>query len=233
LGGWIHPPLHWRYAFVTASVLVLAASLAVARGLPPGARQVGAAETEGFLSLLSRGELRRVLLVPFGGFFVFSSIFNYLPFYLSGPPFGASTEMITLLYLTYLLGVLMGPLSGKISNRLGNGTTIILGCGLFALAILITLIQSLLAVVAALALVCTGFFAVHAAAAGALNRKLASSHGRANSLYVLAYYLGGAGGITLSGYAYGAGGWPGVAALGLVMLGLPFYTGLKERQGEM
>ena len=37
-----------------------------------------------------------------------------------------------------------------------------------------------------------------AAAAGSLNRKLTSSRGRANSLYVLSYYLGGAVGITLS-----------------------------------
>lgn len=233
LGGWIHPPLHWRYAFVTAAVLVLAASLAAGRWLPPGERRPGADGTESFWSLLSQAPLRRVLLVPFGGFFVFSSIFNYLPFYLSAPPFRASTEMITLLYLTYLLGVLMGPLAGKLSNRIGNGGTIILGCGVFALAILTTLIKSLLAIVMALALVCTGFFAIHAAAAGALNRKLASSHGRANSLYVLTYYLGGAGGITLSGYAYGAGGWPGVAAMGLLMLSLPLYTGLKERQGEL
>jgi MFS family permease len=32
LGGWIHPPLHWRYAFVTASILVLAATLAASSG---------------------------------------------------------------------------------------------------------------------------------------------------------------------------------------------------------
>jgi YNFM family putative membrane transporter len=233
LGGWIHPPLHWRYAFVTASVLLVATSLVAARWLPPEERRSDVDGAVGFGSLLSRADLRRVLLAPFGGFFVFSSIFNYLPFYLAAPPFGASTEMITLLYLTYLLGVLMGPVSGKISNRLGNGATIILGCGIFALAILITLIKSVAAVVAALALVCTGFFTIHAAAAGALNRKLASGHGRANSLYVLVYYLGGAGGISVSGYAYGAWGWPGVAGLGFLMLSLPLYTGLKERRGEM
>ena len=34
LGGWIHPPLHWRYAFVTASLLVVAATLAAVRWLP-------------------------------------------------------------------------------------------------------------------------------------------------------------------------------------------------------
>ena len=36
LGGFIHPPLHWRYAFVTASLLVVAATLAAVRWLPAG-----------------------------------------------------------------------------------------------------------------------------------------------------------------------------------------------------
>ena len=80
----------------------------------------------------------------------------------------------------------------------------------------------------ALVLVCAGFFSIHAAAAGSLNRNLTGSRGRANSLYVLAYYLGGAAGITLSGYAYGQAGWHGVAALGLIMLTVPLITGLRE-----
>ena len=77
-------------------------------------------------------------------------------------------------------------------------------------------------------LVCAGFFSIHAAAAGSLNRNLTGSRGRANSLYVLTYYLGGARGITLSGYAYGRAGWHGVAALGLIMLTVPLITGLRE-----
>ena len=40
--------------------------------------------------------------------------------------------------------------------------------------------------------------------------------------------LGGAIGITLSGYAYGAAGWHGVAALGLIMLTIPLITGVQE-----
>ena len=34
LGGWIHPPLHWRYAFFSASVFLLAATLAALFWLP-------------------------------------------------------------------------------------------------------------------------------------------------------------------------------------------------------
>ncbi len=229
LGGWIHPPLHWRYAFITASLLVVAATLAAVRWLPPGKLFGESDETaEGFLALLAQPELRRSFQVAFGGFFIFSSIFNYLPFYLHGPPFNASTEFITLLYLSYLIGIVIGPMAGQLSNRIGNGGTMVLGSLVLALAIALTLIQAIFAIVAALVLVCAGFFSVHAAAAGSLNRNLTSSRGRANSLYVLAYYLGGAVGITLSGYAYGLAGWHGVAALGLLMLTVPLVTGLRE-----
>src|SRR2546425_12568757 len=37
LGGWIHPPLHWRYAFVTPAALLIAAAAAAARRPPPRA----------------------------------------------------------------------------------------------------------------------------------------------------------------------------------------------------
>jgi YNFM family putative membrane transporter len=228
LGGFIHPPLHWRYAFVTASILVVAATLAAVRWLPPGKLAEREPEADGFLALLSQPGLRRAFQVAFGGFFVFSSIFNYLPFYLHRPPFNASTEFITLLYLTYIVGIFIGPLAGQLSNRIGNGSTMVLGSLVLALAILLTLITSIFAIVAALVLVCAGFFSIHAAAAGSLNRNLTGSRGRANSLYVLTYYLGGAAGITLSGYAYGQAGWPGVAALGLMMLSVPLVTGLRE-----
>src|SRR5208337_4041530 len=72
---------------------------------PPGrGPDKGRSGGEGFLTLLTHAELRRIFLVAFGGFFVFSSVFNYLPFYLSGAPFHAPTHLITLLYLSFLLG---------------------------------------------------------------------------------------------------------------------------------
>jgi len=229
LGGWIHPPLHWRYAFVTSSILLLAAVAAAARFLPRSEdREEPGDRPPGFLALLSRRELRRVYLVSFGAFFVFSSVFNYLPFYLSGPPFRASTELITLLYLSYLVGILVGPLAGNLSNRIGNGATIALGSSVFALAIGLTLVHSMLAITASLMAVCAGFFSVHSAAAGLLNRRLSASRGRANSLYVLFYYLGGSVGITVCGYAYGIAGWRAVAVIGLLVLAGIFLVGVAE-----
>jgi YNFM family putative membrane transporter len=228
LGGWVHPPLHWRYAFVSASILLLAATVAAFRWLP---REKGNPTTEAsnarFTHLLKK--LLPFYLVAFGAFFVFSSIFNYLPFYLSGPPFHARTEVITLMYLSYVIGIIIAPLAGKLSNRIGNGSTMILGALIFGLSIGVTLIRSMAAIMVSLTGICAGFFAIHAAAAGALNRRLSDSRGRANSIYVLFYYLGGTIGITLSGYAYGFAGWLGVTTLGWTMLLIPFGTGISER----
>jgi MFS transporter, YNFM family, putative membrane transport protein len=34
LGGWLHPPLHWRYAFLSAAAMVLVAAFNAFRQLP-------------------------------------------------------------------------------------------------------------------------------------------------------------------------------------------------------
>lgn len=233
LGGWIHPPLHWRYAFVSAALLLIAATIAAYLWLPgEHAERKNDSRQAGFIELLAQSGLLRMFVVAFGAFFVFSSTFNYLPFYLSKPPFSARTEVITLMYLAYLIGIVIGPLSGRLSNRMGSGATMVLGSLVFAGAIAATLIQSLAVIAVSLVAICTGFFSIHAAAVGLLNRRLTTSRGRANSLYVLCYYTGGGAGITACGYAYSSYAWHGVAALGAAVLLLPLGIGLMEIMQE-
>lgn len=229
LGGWIHPPLHWRYAFVSASVLLIIATLAAALWLPADRTDHKIEQRPaGFSELLIQPGLLRMIVVGFGAFFVFSSTFNYLPFYLSRPPFSVRTEVITLMYLAYLFGIVIGPLSGKLSNRIGSGATLLCGSLLCAAAIGATLIPSLAAIAASLAAICGGFFSIHSAAVGLLNRRLTASRGRANSLYVLFYYVGGAVGITACGYAYTGYGWIGAVSLNIAVLLLPLTIGFME-----
>jgi MFS transporter, YNFM family, putative membrane transport protein len=229
LGGWIHPPLHWRYAFVTSAAMLVAASAAAARWLPREPARHGAEpDTVGLVQLLSRADVLRILTVAFSSFFVFSAVFNYLPFYLSRPPIGAPIHVVTLMYLAYVVGIAIGPLAGKLSNRLGSGWTMVLGSAILAVSIACTLVPSLLVIAPALAGICAGFFAVHAAAVGTLNRRLTASRGRANSLYVLFYYLGGAAGISASGSAYASAGWRGCVMLGIAVLAVPLSVGILE-----
>lgn len=231
LGGWIHPPLHWRYAFVSAATLILVATILAVKQLPRQPKvETRSREQPHFSTLLKRWELVRIYLAAAGGFFIFSSVFNFLPFRLSAEPFSFSTELITLLYLVYVMGIFMGPLAGRISNRIGSGNTLIGGTLLLGASVALTLLPSIFAIILGLLGLCTGFFAVHAAAVGSLNRRLTGGQGRANALYVLFYYAGGWIGITGSGFAYSEWGWPGVILTCLLLLILPLMAGIGERR---
>jgi len=229
LGGFVFPPDRWRLAFIGAAALVVCAVAASWRWLPPAdPPQRAAAETTGFRELLGRAEILRMLSIAFFAFFVFSAMFNYVPFYLSGPPLHAGVRTITLLYLSYVVGIAAGPLAGRLTNRFGTGVTLVGGSIAFALAMVLTFIPALPVIALSLALMCAGFFTVHAAAVGSLNARLAGGRGRANSLYVLLYYLGGAAGITAAGAAYARWGWPGAVGLGLSALLVPLGVGAAE-----
>jgi YNFM family putative membrane transporter len=233
LGGWIHPPLHWRHAFVSASILILIATFTAFRWLPRTSIENKRQHiTISYWELLKRWELLLIYFCATGSFLIFSSVFNYLPFRMTSPPFGYSTEQTTLLYLVYIVGIFMGPTAGRASNRLGTGNTLLGGVAVLGVSLMLILLPSITAVVLALLGVCAGFFSIHAAAVGSLNRKLSSGQGRANALYVLFYYMGGWLGITLSGFAYKQGGWSAVIYICLFFLIIPLSTGIAERKNR-
>jgi YNFM family putative membrane transporter len=231
LGGWIHPPLHWRYAFVTTSVLTLLAMFIALRVLPRTSVNTGQQRNSvGFLVLMRRWELLRIYLCATGSFAIFSSVFNYLPYRLATSPFNFSTEMTTFLYVVYVVGIFMGPTSGKISNRFGSGNTLLGGSVLLGVSLALILFPSIYAVVLGLLGLCAGFFTIHAAAVGSLNRRLFSGQGRANALYVLFYYMGGWIGITCTGFAFKQGGWNAVIYICAFLLIVPLSTGFCEHR---
>ena len=229
LGGWVHPPLHWRYAFISAAALILLATFAAFKFLPaPTDRGRPQSPAVGILSLLRRRDMLRIFLCTAGSFAIFSSIFNYLPFRLAAAPFHFSTQLTTMLYLVYILGIFMGPLAGRLSNRFGSGRTLLGGASFIAIALMFLLPPSIIATVIGLLALCAGFFTVHSAAVGALNRRLSSGQGRANALYVLFYYVGGWAGITCSGVVYKLSGWHAVIGLSALFLAVPIIAGFGE-----
>ena len=236
IGGFLYAPQHWRRAIATAALFVLLAALTAWRALPRdkyGLRENPASKkTAGYLELLKRADLWLIFSCAAGGLAIFSSIFNFLPFRLSAPPFGFSTATITAFYFVYVMGVFTGPVAGRISNRFGYGTALLGGSCLLALSLASLLAASTAAIITGLLLLCAGFFTVHAAAVGALNRKLDEGQGRANALYVLFYYAGGWLGITGCGFAYEHGGWSAVVFACMFFLLLPLGAGIVEKCGE-
>jgi MFS transporter, YNFM family, putative membrane transport protein len=233
LGGWVHPPLHWRYAFVSASILTLLATFVGVRWLPKPVEKTGQQHIPiGFSAILKRWDFLWIYFCAAGSFAIFSSVFNYLPYRLGAQPFGFSTQLTTLLYLVYIVGIFLGPIAGRISNRFGSGNTLLFGSAVFGGALLLILLPSITAVIFGLLGVCTGFFTIHAAAVGSLNRKLRSGQGRANAFYVLFYYIGGWLGITGSGFAYEKGGWSTLISICMLLLIFPLGAGMGERKNS-
>ena len=233
LGGYVFPPAHWRWAFVVAAVAVVIAVLLGWRELrdapaPPPAYR----DSVTFGALLSQRRLWLSYLCGAAGQAVFSPVFNYMPYRLAEKPFELSTQQTSLVYLVYLVGIVMGPGAGRIANRYGSGRTLMGGATVLGGALLLLLVPSVTAVVVALVLVCGGFFTVHAAAVGALNRKLIHGQGRANALYVLGYYLGAWFGITWAAWVYQHGGWSALIGCAVLLVSVPFTAGLLERQAE-
>jgi len=231
LSGWFFPEGAWRLAILFAALLTLAAGLLAARLLhDEGHSEAHRAEISGYLILLRNAALLRLFLIGFTGFLVFQTVINYLPFRLAGAPLNVSVTGITAVYLAYAVGIIMAPLSGTISNRLGNATTVILGAAALAAGIVLTTIDSVWILTLGVLILCAGFFALHSAAVGAINRVLAHGKGRANALYVLLYYAGGFTGISLGGVVYARGGWTILVSMLLIVTALPAVMAVVERR---
>ncbi|MFH2092629.1 MAG: MFS transporter [Pseudomonadota bacterium] len=232
LGGWIHPPFHWRYAFLSAAVLIVITTILALIILPQKPVKEKNIEhiPEGFVSLLMRKDLILVYCCGAGGLLIFLPVFNFLPYRLAADPFNFSTELITFTYFVYVMGIFLGPVAGRVSSSFGEGNTLIAGAGILGFSILLLLIPSVIAVVSGLLGVCAGFFTIHSVAVGLLNKKLTQNHGKANALYTLFYYIGGWIGITGAGFAFQKAGWNGVIFFVLFFLIIPLGTGLSEKR---
>jgi YNFM family putative membrane transporter len=227
LAGWAFPPAHWRDAFVAAAVALAVFTLLATYRLPDGGASIARGSAAPALrALLSRRVQWLAGVAAFGAFGAFSTVFNYFPFRLSRPPWNLSTATITALYLVYVAGLFMGPFAGRLGNRYGNGSVMIGGALMLAAALALTFVVTMPTLIASLVALCAGFFAIHATAVGALNRDATTARGRANALYTLFYYAGGAVGIAVAGELYAYVGWAGVVAACIVMTLLPLGAGV-------
>lgn len=231
ISGLVTTHWNWRAAFVVLAALNLVGALGVRAWLPLAKRFVKAEHMSHALAD-ARAHLRnpRMLLnFATGAAVLFSLVgcFTYANFYLAAPPFHLNAAQLGSIFFVYLLGVVITPSSGKFLDHYGFRRTAFLYCAMMVAGLLLTLINSLVAVIAGLAIFSSGVFIAQAAATvqtGAIAGRARSS---AAGLYVTFYYLGGGAGATVTGWFWRWEGWHGcvallagvsVASLGLALL---------------
>ena len=143
----------------------------------------------------------------------FVSLYNYIGYRLLGPEFSLRQSAVGALSVLYLLGIFSSVWAGKLADRLGRRNVLWLVMSIMLVGLLLTLLGTLVAVVAGVGLYTFGFFASHSVASSWVGRRARAPQALASALYLFFYYLGSSVVGWVCGYVWEHGGWPGVVGL--------------------
>ncbi|MCX5444900.1 MULTISPECIES: MFS transporter [Streptomyces] len=228
--GWVAQAWGWRAALAAVGVLAVVCAVTF-RLLVPKARHfaprsVGPralARTLG--SHLADPLLRRLYAI--GGLFmtVFGAVYTVIGYRLVSEPFNLPQGIVGSIFVVYLVGTVSSAAAGQLVARVGRRGALYLAVGTTSTGLLLSLADSVAAVLAGLILITAGFFAGHAVASSSVSRTAKTARAQASALYQCAYYVGSSLGGALGAAAFHAVGWEGTVLLGLAaMLGAASIT---------
>jgi YNFM family putative membrane transporter len=143
----------------------------------------------------------------------FVSVYNYLGFRLAGPEFGLRHSEVSLIFSLYLMGMFSSIWMGRLADRFGRRRVLWTVIAVMLAGLLLTLSDSLVLIVAGVALFTFGFFGGHSIASSWVGRRAKVQVALASSLYLFFYYLGSSLVGSFSGFMWESGGWNGVVAV--------------------
>jgi predicted MFS family arabinose efflux permease len=205
--------LGWRGAFFLLAGMNLLGALAVLWKLPASRHFVAHSDIRGaFRTLrvhLSNKRLMAACAVGFCVLFSLVGAFTYVNLYLAGAPFHLSSAGLANVFAVYLVGVVVTPLAARYIDRLGYMRSLQWGLAISVGGIMMTLLPSLVFVIAGLAVCSTGVFLCQSATISGIAKNVTEGRSLATGIYYLSYYAGGATGSWLAGIAFESHGWGG------------------------
>lgn len=215
--------MSWQIALAVLGLMGVVAAVVFWRYLPESrhfsARTMGFRRVTGDAAALLRDPgLRWLFLTGFLIMGSFASLYNYLGFRLHEPPFLLGQTAIGAMFVLYLLGSWSSTWAGRLVDRIGRRRVLWAMLLVCATGLLVTLSNTLVIVVAGVAVFTFGYFGAHSVASGWVGRRAGERRALASALYLCSYYIGSSTVGTLSGLAWEHGAWPGlVAALSLLL----------------
>jgi predicted MFS family arabinose efflux permease len=214
----------WHVVYWMSAALMVSLAALLRRTLPRRVPQARLRYGELLWSMvhLARNTpvLRRRALYQASLFAVFSLFWTTVPLVLAGPAFGFSQSGIALFALMGVAGAVAAPIAGRVADRgwtrPATAAAMLLTSGGFALTA-ITAPGSTLSLVLFVAAAIAIDFGVQANVVlgfRALFVLGADSRSRLNGLYMATFFVAGAFGSGIGGWAYATGGWPLAAAIG-------------------
>lgn len=217
ISGWIAHHWGWRGAFIVLAAVSLLSALVTWWLLPPSTKfmrqRTAIASLRAFRGHARNPQLLATYAVGFNILFFLVATFTYVNFYLADEPFALGPAALSSIFAVYLIGAAVTPVAGRVTDRIGHRRAIVGAVCLSGVGMLLTLIHVVAAVIAGLALCCTGVFACQATAASHVGKAAGHARSSAAGLYVSLYYLGGATGSMVPGLFWKQTGWIGCVLL--------------------
>ncbi|MFF4231290.1 MFS transporter [Streptomyces sp. NPDC001820] len=228
--GWVAQLWGWRAALAAVGLMAVVCALVFRAMLPKARHFTPGSLNPRALAKTVRGHLADPLLLrlyAIGALFmtVFGAVYTVIGYRLVEAPFSLPQGIVGSIFLVYLVGTVSSAAAGKLVGRLGRRGALYLAVTTTTAGLLLSLAQSLPAVLLGLVLITAGFFAGHAVASSSVSRTAKTGRAQASALYQSAYYLGSSAGGTLGAVAFHSGGWAGTVLLGLLaVLGVVSIT---------
>lgn len=213
----------WRLAIGAIGSLGLIAAILAWRSLPRSAhfraRSANPVDLlRSFGAHLRDPGLRSLFAEAFllmGGFV---TLYNYLGYRLTAPPYSLSQTAIGAVFVIYLIGTASSTWVGDLAGRLGRRRVFWVMIALMLGGVVLTLSDAITMILAGMVTVTFGFFGAHSIASSWVGRRAQGAKAQASALYLFCYYVGSSAIGTLGGVFWSSWGWWGVVALVSVLL---------------
>lgn len=173
---------------------------------------------KGAASHFKNKKLALAFVISFIIFGVFTSLYNYLAFFLKGEPFHTSPANAGLLSFSFALSFFTAPQAGRLSAKYGSMRVLRALFVMMALGMLLTLTSNVVTFIIG-AVIFTGcFFGCHSIGLSWVSKNATHARGQAVALYLFFYYMGGSVIGFVNGFVFHSMGWQGMTGFIIALL---------------
>ena len=233
--GYVGATAGWRAMFWIASGVTVALAVVMAASLPPS---VGTSKLRYAALLRSLWDLVRREPVLFESavagamlFGAFSAFWSMLAFRLETPPLHYGTRAAGMFGLIGVVGASAAPIAGRLADRLNPRANVRIAVvvTIAAFALLALVGDTLWGLIVGVIVLDAGVQAGHVTNQSRIHTLHPDARNRLTTVYMVAFFLGGAAGSALGAYAWHHWQWAGVCAVGI---GMPTLAALKLAMPE-
>ena len=223
IGGVLTDLGSWRLAIGLIGIIGLVSAIAAWRSLPASVhfhpRRADPQDLLRSLGMHLRDPgLRALFTQAFLLMGAFVTLYNYLGYRLTEPPYSLSQTAIGAIFAAYLIGTLSSAWIGELAGRLGRRRVLWAMIAIMLAGVALTLSPHLALILAGIVAVTFGFFGGHSIASSWVGNRAVDAKAQASALYLFCYYLGSSAVGTLGGVFWTRWGWSGVAGLVTILL---------------